>query len=120
MKKFIPELVAVGVFLVNIHEIVECDQVWFVVHVEDTGLDVSDVVGVVVDVVGGGLAVGEDVVIVTVVNHEHSAGLDEILEVLEAFLVIPQVSMKIRKMCKGVTKKDTGIESSRRLDNVLI
>ena len=115
----IPELITVGIFLVNVHEIVQSDQVWFVVHIEDTGLDVPDVVGVVVDVVGRSLAVGQDVVVVTVVDHKHSAGLDEILEVLEAFLVIPHVSVKVWKMGKGVTKNDTRIKSSRRLDNVL-
>ena len=116
----LPELITVRVFLVHVHEVVESDQVWFVVHVEDAGLDVSDVVGVVVDVVGGGLAVGEDVVVVTVVNHKHSAGLYKILKVPEAFLVIPQVSVKVRKVSEGVTQKDSSIEPSRRLDNVFI
>jgi len=54
----LPELVAVLVLLVYIHEIIQGDKIGFVVHVEDAGLDVLDVAAVVVDVVGWGLPIG--------------------------------------------------------------
>ena len=62
----LPELVAVLVLLVDVHEVVQGDQVGLVVDVEDAGLDVLDVAAVVVDVVGRRLPVGEDVVVVPV------------------------------------------------------
>ena len=62
----LPELVAVLVLLVHVHEVVQGDQVGLVVDVEDAGLDVLDVAAVVVDVVGRRLPVGEDVVVVPV------------------------------------------------------
>ena len=57
------ELVAVSVLLFHIHEVVQGDQVGFVVDIEDTGLDILDVAAVVVDVLGRRLAIGKDVVI---------------------------------------------------------
>ena len=62
----LPELVAVLVLLVHVHEVVQGDQVGLVVNVEDAGLDVLDVAAVVVDVVGWRLPVSEDVVVVPV------------------------------------------------------
>ena len=62
----LPELVAVLVLLVHVHEVVQGDQVGLVVDVQDAGLDVLDVAAVVVDVVGRSLPVGEDVVVVPV------------------------------------------------------
>ena len=46
---------------------------------------------VVVDVVGRSLPIGENVVIVPVVDDEQSAGLDDVPEVLKTFLVVPIV-----------------------------
>ena len=54
----IPELVAVLVLLIHVHEVVQGDQVGLVVNVEDAGLDVLDVAAVVVDIVGRRLPVG--------------------------------------------------------------
>ena len=49
---YLPELVAVCVLLIHIHEVVQCDEVGLVVDVEDTGLDVIDVIAVVIDILG--------------------------------------------------------------------
>ena len=56
-KIILPELVTVLVLRVNIHEIVQGDEIGFVVDVENAGLDVLDVTAVVVDVVGGRLPI---------------------------------------------------------------
>ena len=69
------ELIAVRVLLFHIHEVVQGDQVRFVVDIEDTGLDILDVAAVVVDVLSRRLAIGKDVVIVTVINNEYSTWL---------------------------------------------
>ena len=91
-----PELVIVRV--VNIHEIVQSNKVGPVVDIQDTGLDVIDVAAVVVDVLGGSLAVGEDVVVVTVINDKDPARLDELVEVLKALFMVAHVAVKIGKM----------------------
>ena len=96
------ELVAVSVLLFHVHEVVQGDQVGFVVDIEDTGLDILDVAAVVVDVLGRGLAIGKDVVIVTVINDKDSSRLDHVAEVLEALDVISLISMEIGKMGKGI------------------
>ena len=44
------ELVAVRVLFVHVHEVVQGDQIRFVIDKEDTGLDILDVATVVVDV----------------------------------------------------------------------
>ena len=62
----LPELVAVLVLLVHVHEVIQGDQIRLVVDVQDAGLDVLDVAAVVVDVVGWRLPVSEDVVVVPV------------------------------------------------------
>ena len=94
------ELVAVSVLLFHVHEVVQGDQVGFVVDIEDTGLDILDVAAVVVDVLGRGLAIGKDVVIVTVINDKDSSRLDHVTEVLEALDMILLIPMEIRKMSK--------------------
>ena len=48
----------------NVHFIVECDHAGAVVDVQDASLDIFDVVRVVVDVLGRGLTMVQDVVIV--------------------------------------------------------
>ena len=60
----LPELVAVCVLLIHIHEVVQCDKVGLVVDVEDTGLDVIDVITVVIDVLGRSFSIGQNVIIV--------------------------------------------------------
>ena len=62
---YLPELVAVCVLLIHIHEVVQCDEVGLVVDVEDTGLDVIDVIAVVVDVLGRSFSIGQNVIIVS-------------------------------------------------------
>ena len=93
-----PKLVVVRV--VDIHEIVQSDEVGSVVDIQHAGLDVVDVAAVVVDVLGGSLAVSEDVVVVAMINHKETAGLDELVEVLKTFFVVSHVSVKVGKMSK--------------------
>ena len=106
------ELVAVSILLFHVHEVVQGDQVGFVVDIEDTGLDILDVAAVVVDVLGRRLAIGKDVVIVTVINYEDSFWLDHVAEVLEALDVISLISMEIRKMSKGISHANNSIKPS--------
>ena len=47
-----------------VHFIVECDHAGAVVDVQDASLDIFDVVRVVVDVLGRGLTMVQDVVVV--------------------------------------------------------
>ena len=60
-----PELVAVCVLLFHIHEVIKCDEVWLVVHVENTSLDVIDVIAVVIYILGRSSSIGQDVIIVS-------------------------------------------------------
>ena len=61
----LPELVAVRVLLVHIHEVIQCDEIRLVVDVEDTGLDVIDVIAVVIDILGWSFPISQDVIIVS-------------------------------------------------------
>ena len=114
------ELIAVSVLLFHIHEVVQGDQVWFVVDIEDTGLDILDVAAVVVDVLGRGLAIGKDVVIVTVINDKDSSWLDHVTEVLEALDVISLISMEIRKMSEGIPHTNNSVKPSLWFLNILL
>ena len=105
-------MVTVSVLLFHVHEVVQGDQVGFVVDIEDTGLDILDVAAVVVDVFGRRLAIGKDVVIVTVINDKDSSRLDHVTEVLEALDVISLISMEIRKMSKGIPHAHTASNPS--------
>ena len=60
----LPELVAVCVLLIHIHEVIQGDKVGLVVDIEDTSLDVIDVVAIVIDILGRSFPVGQDVIIV--------------------------------------------------------
>jgi hypothetical protein len=71
------ELVAVNVLIFHGYEEVQGDQVWFVVDIEDTGLDILNVAAAVVDVLGRRL-------------------------VTDAFHVISLIPMEIRKMSKAM------------------
>ena len=114
------EVVILGVLGINVHEVVQSDQVGFVVDIQDTGLDIIDVAAVVVDVLGRCLAIGQDIVIVTMINHEESARLDKLVEVLKALLMIPHVSVEVREMSKGVSEKNPSIKTTRRSINILV
>ena len=114
------EVVVLGVLGINVHEVVQSDQVGFVVDIQDTGLDIIDVAAVVVDVLGRCLAIGQDIVIVTMINDEESARLDKLVEVLKALLMIPHVSVEVREMSKGVSEKNPSIKTTRRSINILV
>ena len=75
---------------------------------------------VVVDVLGRGLAVGQDVVVVPVVYHEDPPRLYQVLEVLKTPLVISLVSVEVGEMGEGIAEDDSSVETPRRLDNFLI
>ena len=59
-----PELVAVCVLLIHIHEVIQCDQVGLVVDIQHRGLNVIDVVAVVINVLRRSLSISQDVIIV--------------------------------------------------------
>lgn len=59
-----PELVAVCVLFVHIHEVIQCDQVGLVVDIQHRGLNVIDVVAVVINVLRRSLSISQDVIIV--------------------------------------------------------
>ena len=114
------ELIAVSVLLFYVHEVVEGYQVGFVVDIEDTGLDILDVAAVVVDVLGRRLAIGKDVIIITVINDKDPSRLDHAAEVLKTLFVITLVSMEIRKMSKGVPHTNNSIKTSWGFLNILL
>merc|ERR1719285_1686006 len=77
----------------NVHLVVQHDLPWLVVFVDDLGLDAFDVLAVVVDVLLWCLPVLQDVVVVSVVNDQDTSGLQHIVHVLYAPLVIPKISV---------------------------
>merc|ERR1719206_1026834 len=97
----------------------EGDQVGLVVDKENACLYILDVAAVVVDVLGRSLAISKDVVIITVINDEDTARFDHAAEVLKALDMISLVSMKIRKMSKGVPHANHSIKATRWLLNIL-
>ena len=113
-------MVAVLILLFYIHEVVEGDQIGFVVDVENAGLYVLDVAAVVVNVVGRSLAVLQDVVVVPVVNDEETPGLDNVSEVLETFLVVPHIPMEVWEVGEGVSHTDRGIKAPWRRDDIVL
>ena len=74
----------------NVHLVVQHDLPWLVVFVDDLGLDALDVLAVVVDVLLWCLPVLQDVVVVSVVNDQDTSGLQHVVHVLYAPLVIPE------------------------------
>lgn len=73
----------------NVHGVVQHNLLGLVVFIDELGLDVLDVFAVVVNVLLGGLAVLEDVVVVSMVNNENTSGLQHVIHVLDAGLVVP-------------------------------
>ena len=87
------ELVAVRILCLNVHEVVQRDQVRLVVHEQDARLDVLDVRAVVVNILGWRAAIGEDVIVVAVVDDEDPAWLDHPTEVFETFLKVNTLTL---------------------------
>merc|ERR1719402_1638069 len=75
----------------NVHLVVEHNPPWLVVLVDDLGLDALDVLAVVVDVLLWWPPVLEDVVVVPVVDDQDASGLQHVVHVLNASLVVPEV-----------------------------
>merc|ERR1719370_2159446 len=82
----------------NVHLVVQHDLPRLVVLVDDLGLDALDVLAVVVDVLLWCLPVLEDVVVVPVVDDEDASGLQHVVHVLNAPLVIPKISAVVHEM----------------------
>merc|ERR1712055_317992 len=76
----------------DVHLVVQHDLPWLVVLV--------DVLGVVVDVLLWCLPVLQDVVVVSVVNDQDTSGLQHVVHVLYAPLVIPKISVVVHEMRK--------------------
>ena len=82
----------------DVHLVVEHDLPRLVVLVDDLSLDALDVLTVVVDVLLWCLAVLEDVVVVPVVDDEDASGLQHVVHVLNASLVVPEERRKSNKL----------------------
>merc|ERR1712212_557629 len=76
----------------DVHLVVQHDLPWLVVLV--------DVLAVVVDVLLWCLPVLQDVVVVSVVNDQDTSGLQHVVHVLYAPLVIPKISVVVHEMRK--------------------
>ena len=74
----------------DVHLVVEHDPPRLVVLVDDLCLDALDVLAVVVDVLLWCLAVLEDVVVVPVIDDQDASGLQHVVHVLDASLVVPE------------------------------
>merc|ERR1719192_1682467 len=85
----------------NVHLVVEHNLPWLVVFVDDLGLDALDVLAVVVDVLLWRLPILQDVVVVSVVDDQNTSGLQHVIHVLNASLVIPKISVVIHQMREG-------------------
>ena len=75
----------------DVHLVVEHDPPRLVVLVDDLGLDALDVLAVVVDVLLWCPAVLEDVVVVSVIDDQDASGLQHVVHVLDASLVVPEM-----------------------------
>merc|ERR1719239_1341472 len=96
----------------NVHLVVQHDLPRLVVLVDDLGLDTLDVLAVVVDVLLWCLPVLQDVVVVSMVNDQDTSGLQHVVHVLYAPLVIPKISV--------VAHADDGIVASAGGLHVLV
>ena len=92
----------------DVHLVVEHDPPWLVVLVDDLCLDALDVLAVVVDVLLWCLAVLEDVVVVSVIDDQDASGLQHVVHVLDASLVVP---MKMRKSINSLLKNSPNLKS---------
>merc|ERR1719341_1943964 len=104
----------------NVHLVVQHNLPWLVVFVDDLGLDTLDVLAVVVDVLLWCLPVLQDVVVVSVVNDQDTSGLQHVVHVLYAPLVIPKISMVVHEMRERVAHADDGIVASAGGLHVLV
>merc|ERR1712055_32866 len=103
----------------DVHLVVQHDLPWLVVFVDDLGLDALDVLTVVVDVLLWCLAVLEDVVVVSVINDQDTSGLQHVVHVLDASLVVPEVTVVVDEVWEGVAHADDGVVASARGLHVL-
>merc|ERR1719209_1341818 len=90
----------------NVHLVVQHDLPWLVVFIDDLGLDALDVLA--------------DVVVVSVVNDQDTSGLQHVVHVLYAPLVIPKISVVVHEMRKRVAHADDGIVASAGGLHVLV
>ena len=74
----------------NVHLVVQHNLLRLVVFVDDLGLDALDVLAVVVDVLLWCMPVLQDVVVVSVVDDQDTSGLQHVIHVLDARLVVPE------------------------------
>merc|ERR1711872_594412 len=98
----------------DVHLVVEHDPAWLVVLVDDLCLDALDVLAVVVDVLLWCLAVLEDVVVVPVIDDQDASGLQHVVHVLDASLVVPEVTMVVDEVGERVAHADDGVVASAR------
>ena len=80
----------------NVHLVVQHNPLGLVVLVDHLGLDVRDVFAVIVNVLLGRLPVLHDIVIVPVVDDEDAAGLEHVVHVLDAGLLVPEIEIYTR------------------------
>merc|ERR1712079_146192 len=79
----------------DVHLVVEHDPPRLVVLVDDLCLDALDVLAVVVDVLLWCPPVLEDVVVVSVIDDQDASGLQHVVHVLDASLVVPEVTVVV-------------------------
>merc|ERR1711970_849001 len=89
----------------NVHLVVQHNLPWLVVFV---------------DVLLWRLPILQDVVVVSEVDDQNTSGLQHVIHVLNASLVIPKISVVVHQMREGVAHADDGIVASTRGLHVLV